>query len=164
MDEEKRFLKEWITHFLNSRNAVFRTIESINPHDKYDLHVKHKTKDQYVVALPEFTPGVLDSLSQENHILLVGFNTQANFQFLLDNWKQLASFPNLTVYFINPASDPDTRWVISPYVHSRGDQASGEECKTGNVKGGQLHSTDYVQIECDLPGCLCTNSAQEILV
>ncbi|MFH0977825.1 MAG: hypothetical protein V1837_00850 [Candidatus Woesearchaeota archaeon] len=115
MSEEKEYLKEWITQFLKNRNMVFKTIESISKHDSYDLFVKHKTKEQYIIVQP-----ILEDpkrISGDKHILVVCFNTEENFQFLLDNWKQLAACPNLTMYYVNPLSEPDKKWIISPYVH-----------------------------------------------
>jgi hypothetical protein len=129
MEDERKFLAEWITHFLKSRDMIFRTLESIDRHEQYDLRVKHKNKEQFVIAEPIFRAEILGKLKQDKHFILIGFHTEENFQFILANWKQLASFPNLTIYTINPLSEPDKKWVISPYVHQR-------ICDAASLKAG----------------------------
>jgi hypothetical protein len=119
MNDEKEFLVDWITRFLENRNVIFRTIEEIAAHDQYDLCVRHKTKEQYVIAQPKFGREIFDKITKEKHIILVGFNSEDNFEFLVENWRQLVTFPNLTIYFINPLSELDKRWVICPFVHQR---------------------------------------------
>jgi hypothetical protein len=119
MEEERIYLAEWITHFLRNRNMVFKTIESIDKHDDYDLVVKHKTKEQFVLVEPFLNAEIMKKITADKHILLVSFNTEENFQFILENWKQLATYPNLAIYFVNPESEPDKKWIISPYVHQR---------------------------------------------
>jgi len=118
MDETK-YLAEWITHFLKNRNVVFKTIESIEAHAEFDLWIKHKDREQFVICAPALNTEVAKKLEAEKHILIVSFSTEENFQFLLENWKQLAQYPKLTLYFINPQSEPDKKWIISPYVHNR---------------------------------------------
>jgi hypothetical protein len=38
---------------------------------------------------------------------------------LVDNWDKLIKFPSLTLYFVNPFSKLDKKWLINPYVHSK---------------------------------------------
>ena len=42
-----------------------------------------------------------------------------NLDELYDNWDKYASIVSLKVYFINPSSSLEKKWVISPYVHSK---------------------------------------------
>ena len=137
--DEKGYIIDWMKHFLNSRNLIFKTIETIEPHERYDLYVKHKTKDQYVLAEPYFGLNTIGKLSADKHIILAGFNTEENFQFLVERWKQLAALPNLSVYIINPLSEPDTKWVISPYVHQR-------ICDNSSLKTGLRAMFETVQV------------------
>jgi len=119
MQEEKKYLIEWVQRFLNNRNMIFRTIESIERHGVYDLLVKQKAKQQFVLAEPVLTKGALNMLDAEKNILLACFNTEENFRFMIENWKQLAACQNLTMYFVNPESEPDKKWIIAPYVHQK---------------------------------------------
>jgi hypothetical protein len=138
MDEEKAFLTDWITHFLKNRNMIFKSIESMEPHPEYELHVRHKTKDQYVLAAGTFTAEVLKRLTPEKHLLLVGFHTESNLQFIVENWKRLAELPNLTIYTVNPLSEPDKKWVICPHVHQR-------ICDSSSLKTGLRAMFETVQ-------------------
>jgi hypothetical protein len=35
----------------------------------------------------------------------------------LKNWSKLITIPKLSVYFVNPFSETDKRWIIFPYTH-----------------------------------------------
>ncbi|MFH1511532.1 MAG: hypothetical protein ABIF10_07615 [Candidatus Woesearchaeota archaeon] len=136
--DEKEYISEWIRQYLESRNTIFKTIESITSHDQYDLYIKHKTKDQYVIAEPFFGNNTLGRLSSDKHLILAGLNTEENFQFMTENWKELCKYPHLTIYLINPMSEPDKKWIIVPYTHHR-------VCDNASLKAGLRAMFETVQ-------------------
>jgi hypothetical protein len=133
------FLTEWIKHFLKSRDAVFRTLETISRHDKYDLHIKHKDREQVALCRARFDEHVLKSLETDREILLVGFNTEENFQFILNNWKELSIMQGLTIYMVNPESETETKWIVKPFVHNR-------ICEDGALEQGLRAMYDTVEV------------------
>ena len=38
---------------------------------------------------------------------------------MLDNWDKLTKYTSLMLYFVNPFSKLDKKWVINPHVHSK---------------------------------------------
>ena len=45
---------------------------------------------------------------------------RSGFQWVVfDNWDKLIDFKFLSVYFVNPWSSLDKKWVIYPYTHNR---------------------------------------------
>jgi hypothetical protein len=129
MEEVRGFLAEWLRHFLESRDALFRTLESVSKDDEYDLRIRHKAKEQVALCPGQFGQEALGKLSPTKDIILVGFNTEENLQFILANWERLVSVPKLTIYMVNPVSETEKRWAINPHVHER--ICDADSLKTG---------------------------------
>ncbi|MBS3098379.1 hypothetical protein J4209_06315 [Candidatus Woesearchaeota archaeon] len=55
----------------------------------------------------------------EKHISLVIFNSKNNFNAVVDNWKKFINFKYFNIYFVNPFSQLDKKWIIYPHTHNR---------------------------------------------
>ncbi len=120
MTEAKEVLKEWIVNYLKSRDAMTKQITAIRSgSENVDVFVEGLLKSQYVIVQPELNDiGRLDSL-KDKHVVLVTANTKKNVEFLIANWDALSKYPHLSIYFVNPHSAIDKRWIIYPATHDR---------------------------------------------
>ena len=61
---------------------------------------------------------LLSKFDSERYFGLVMFNTAGNFDVLLQNWDKFVKFKKLCVYFVNPFSQLDKKWIIYPATHN----------------------------------------------
>ncbi len=61
----------------------------------------------------------MGKLNEKGHFALVMLNTAANFEMIIESWNKLTKFNFLTLYFVNPFSKLDKRWMVKPYVHQK---------------------------------------------
>ena len=119
----KEFLINWIKGHIKNRDLMARSIESVEDNKNgFDVYVKHKDKEQFVIAIPiiEDINEILSKLQNKDGVYtIVTFNTHKNFKALLNNWDTLAEFSSLNMFFVNPFSNTDKRWIIYPYTHNR---------------------------------------------
>jgi 2-hydroxy-3-keto-5-methylthiopentenyl-1-phosphate phosphatase len=116
----KEVLKDWIVNYLKSRDAMTKQITSIkNDSESVDVFVEGTLKNQYVIIQPEFNDISQLSSLKDKHVVLVTANTKENVEFLITNWDALAKYQHLCIYFVNPNSSLDKRWIIYPSTHDR---------------------------------------------
>ena len=120
MADARQILTDWIVEYLKSKDAMTKQITSIkNDSENVDVFVEGSLKNQYVIIQPELNDiSRLDSL-KDKHILLVTTNTKENVEFLITNWDAIAKYQHLCLYFVNPNSSLDKRWIIYPSTHDR---------------------------------------------
>jgi len=108
----KEYLTDWIEKFVRYRGALSGSAGI----EKKDGMIC--TNERCFLACPSLNFGDIEKIS-ENDTAVVTFNTLENFDFLLNHWGKLKDVKNLTIYFINPFSKLDKKWVIKPHVHDR---------------------------------------------
>ena len=123
IDKAKEFLIDWIKGFLKNRDVMTRSIEKIEDNKNgFDVYVKHKDKEQFIIALPIIgsIDGMLSKLkNKEGYYTIVTFNNRKNFNAIVSSWDKLIEFKFLSIFFVNPFSQLDKRWIIFPYTHSK---------------------------------------------
>jgi len=122
MEKAKSVLQEWIINFIKSRDAVFRKLISIEQNkENFDVFVKYKDKDRYISIKPIIgnIDNIIEKLSEDKHYGLVILNTKDNFNKITENWEKLVKFKHLCIYFVNPFSTLDKKWIIFPHTHNR---------------------------------------------
>jgi len=115
------YLVDWIINFLKNKDLYLRKIELVEKNKEgFDVYVKFKDKEQYFIVEPliEDVNEVLGKFDSERHFGLVVFNTTGNFDVLVRNWSKFVEFKRLCVYFVNPFSQLDKKWIIYPYTHN----------------------------------------------
>lgn len=120
MAEIKDILKNWIVEYVKSKDAMTRQITSIRQDaENVDVFVEGTLKSQFIIVQPEL--GDLSRLEsmKDKHVILVTANTKDNSEFLIKNWEELIKYPHLSVYFVNPNSSLDKRWIIFPATHDK---------------------------------------------
>jgi hypothetical protein len=100
-----------------------RSIVSIDKNKEgFDVYVKFKDKEQFVIAAPSLDDinGLLSKLkNKDGNYSIVTFNNRNNFKELLNNWDKLVEFRLLNIFFVNPFSNLDKRWIIYPHTHNK---------------------------------------------
>lgn len=128
MDKFYAFLLDWAINYIKNRDLLTKNIENIEK-NKNGFNVNFKDKKQYFIVKPfiDNVGEIINKINKEEHFSLVVFNTKKNFEAVADNWDILIEFENLSIYFANPFSKLDRKWIIYPYTHHQiGDSASLE--------------------------------------
>ena len=111
---EKYFL-EWAEHYFRSRDSFHKNIVSIS-HNKSTMEIEYKGgKERIIAAL------YLDELKDEigMNSCIITLNNRSNVENLYNNWPRFSKIENLKIYFINPLSTTEKKWIINPKVHNR---------------------------------------------
>ncbi len=121
-DKAIAFLKDWATEFIKNKSLVTKSLESIEDKGSY-LLVKHKTREQKIIIIP-FLNSFYDALKElstepDMYLTVVTFNSEQSFRALLDNWNELVKHRNLSIYFANPFSMTEKKWIIFPHTHAK---------------------------------------------
>jgi len=111
------YLKEWAINYFRNRDLIPGNIEKIEEQDAQVI-IKYKDRMEIVQPLGNLAASNVSQKSDE-HINLIVFNTHKNFETLLRNWEDFTEFKNLKIFFINPFSEADHKWIIVPAVHAR---------------------------------------------
>lgn len=120
-DKANLYLVDWIIDYLKNKDLLLKKIELVEKNkDGFDVYVKFKDKEQFFIVKPAIddVEAILSKFNSENYSGLVMFNTASNFDILVRNWERFAKFKNLCVYFVNPFSQLDKKWIIYPYTHN----------------------------------------------
>lgn len=111
------FLTKWITDYVKNRDLIEKKIEGIEHKDNL-IHIKYKDRSQYILIMPFLQDlSFLEKFEKQNYYMIVVFNTKENLDRLVESWKQLIGFRFLCIFFVNPWSSMDKRWMIYPYTH-----------------------------------------------
>jgi hypothetical protein len=124
--QEKSELKEWIKEFIKHKDIFTKSIVEIKDVDK-DFLVKYKDKEVFFYVDEIFTEAL--KRLQNSIVSIAVLNTKQNFDTLIQNWHTLAKDETLTIYFINPNSKTDKKWIIRPSIHNK--IADEETLKSG---------------------------------
>ena len=62
---------------------------------------------------------ILNRFKKDKYYGLVSFNNRKNLDLVIENWRALIEFPFLTIYFVNPNSKMDRKWILKPYTHHK---------------------------------------------
>ena len=122
MDEVvHEFMVQWACDFIKNKDSFARKIESIQKNkDGFDIYIKFKDKEQFafVIDLSSFDL-VSSKITKSGNFCIFTVNSAENFGFLVQSWKKICQYSNLTLIFANPFSSLDKKWVVSPYTHNR---------------------------------------------
>ena len=156
-DKIKEYLKEWIINFFKNKDLILKKIESIKEKEQgFDVYIKFKDilnskssnscesqiqkKEQFFTIEPliEDINNTLSKLDDKRNFGLVVLNTNNNFEILVKNWKDFVNIKNLCVYFVNPFSRLDKKWIIYPHTHNN-------ICEEGALEKGLKSIFDTVE-------------------
>ena len=112
------FLREWTVSYVKHRDILAKNI--INIKEEQDkVIVKFKDKEQIFLIRPIVNDSVIEKIDKDKNISIVMLNSKENLDFLIKNWNKLIKFEKLTLFFVNPLSEFEKKWFISPYMHNK---------------------------------------------
>jgi len=126
------YLVDWIINFLKNKDLFLKNIELVEKKkDGFDVYVKFRDKEQFFIVEPliEDVNKILGKFDSGRYFGLVMFNTAGNFNVLVQNWNKFVEFKHLCIYFVNPFSQLDKKWIIYPYTHNN-------ICERGSLEKG----------------------------
>ena len=113
-----KFLREWAVSYVNHRDMLTKNI--INIKEEQDkVIVKFKDKEQIFLIRPTADDSVIQGINKDKNIGIIMLNSKENLDFLMNKWNKLIKFDKLTIFFVNPFSELEKKWFISPYVHNK---------------------------------------------
>ena len=117
MQNPQDYLKEWFVRFLENKDIYFKQIQEIS-YNAGIVRVVTKGKEIYYQIVP-FPKSIVEGVGKitGEHKGLVLYNTEENFKILIKEWGKLTKEKSLMIYFVNPFSKTDKKWVISPRTH-----------------------------------------------
>lgn len=120
-DKVHPFLVKWAVDFLKNKDILTKKIEKIeNGRDGFDLHVKYRDREQYVIVAPKISiDSVLQKINNNFYFSIITLNSKENFEAVVKNWSKLISFKFLNIIFVNPFSDSDKKWIVFPHTHHK---------------------------------------------
>ncbi|PIN77600.1 hypothetical protein COV16_06685 [Candidatus Woesearchaeota archaeon CG10_big_fil_rev_8_21_14_0_10_34_8] len=119
-------LLEWTLTFAKHRHMMKGELVKAEQKDSI-IHVackNNKSHDYFVSENLDHLNKLLESASKSDkdsdyNVHLVCYNTKANFKELLNLWQKFITHQRLTVYFVNPDSSTETKWIVKPWLHNR---------------------------------------------
>jgi len=111
-----RFLLDWAEHFYKSKDAFYKKIQDIEKKSS-SLVIHYKDHAEIILAIHDLTK--FDSQSMQNDTSIITLNNRRNLDTLYQRWTEFSSLSTLKVYFINPFSLLEHKWIIKPYTHAR---------------------------------------------
>jgi len=122
----KDYLISWTITYLKSRDAVTRTMESVDRQKEgADIIVNYKDSSQLAIVVEPFLTGMsfIDRLKpfteKKVKTRLVTANTRDNLKFITANWKPISEFSReFNIIFVNPFSKLERKWMLYPQTHA----------------------------------------------
>jgi hypothetical protein len=120
MDDINSFLVDWSIRYLQNKDSINKEIVDIEKiKDSSDFIVHYKDRIRYFNISPILESCVIDKIKTCNNYSIFTLNNNANIRFVVNGWKELITFKDLKIHFINPFSSVDKVWAINPYTHAR---------------------------------------------
>jgi hypothetical protein len=114
------FLVDWSIRFLENNDSIKKEIVKIQKDkERSGFTIDYKDKMKYFIVVPILDTSVFDKIDDGKYFGIIALNTPANIRLVVSEWKKLADFKSLSIYFVNPFSCSDKVWVINPYIHDK---------------------------------------------
>lgn len=115
-----KYLAEWFVRYMKNRDLLFKKISSIKEEDgKIVVEQKDGKKVNYYIApFPEDFGSLAEGMKEEHKGIIV-YNSKENFDNMMKAWKILSGIPDLTIYFVNPFSKIEKKWIVRPHIHNK---------------------------------------------
>ncbi len=120
------FLKEWTSHYIKNKDILTRKLKNIEVKEsELFVHFEHKEHLFIIEPIIKSIDVIMDKVKKEKekndklHVSLIVLNSKVNFKIVSGNWKKLIKNPLLSIYFINPFSELDKKWIVFPYTHNK---------------------------------------------
>ena len=116
-------LTEWFEIYIKHRDLILKKLVSIDIKENHlNITFKDKVQDCFVYLNAKNID--FEELKKYKNPCLVLLNSEGNFSHILTEWSKCITIPHLCIYFVNPFSELDKKWIVFPYTHH---QISEEE-------------------------------------
>lgn len=115
------FLVQWVMEYVKHKDIYTKSIQKIDVQGSV-VQVTYAHKIHGYCALPDWDASSLTEFLKahaDDYTSLVTLNTRSNLDELIQQWKDIVPFERFNVFFVNPFSTSDKRWIISPFVHNK---------------------------------------------
>lgn len=132
MNKVEQFLTDWARKYAEHRDIIRRSIIGMEQ-GECRITVKHKDRLHVYFIMPvihmlEETLSVMEK-GREQQFTIVTLNARQNLERVVNSWSKLITFPTLSIIFVNPFSQTDTKWIVHPHTHNKITESSA--LKTG---------------------------------
>jgi len=118
MDNVKSYLMEWVIGFIKNRDVLAKRIKEIIKADNSDLRVIYNDgKETIFIMKPSIED--FEKIDEKESVCIITLNNKDNLDSVIRNWKKLSGYNLLNIYFINPFSKLDKKWILIPYTHNK---------------------------------------------
>mgnify|MGYP000014626821 CR=1 FL=1 len=120
MNDANSFLVDWSIRFFENKDSIKNEIVNIERNkDVFDFTINYKDKINYFIIVLSLENNIFDSLKTDNYYGIITLNNPVNIRFVINEWKKLADFKFLSIYFVNPFSGSEKVWTINPNIHDK---------------------------------------------
>src|SRR3989339_507155 len=112
--EIHRALLDWAEVYFKSRDAMARKIQELVRREN-DILIKYKdNREEVIYAFPD-----LSGATPKKNSSIITLNNPHNMDVICNQWDQYAAVKELRIYFINPFSTLEKKWVLAPSIHAK---------------------------------------------
>lgn len=142
MNKIYSYLLDWTINLIKNQDILTKKINEIKRNENdFDFSVEYKDDNEtFFIVKPSIKhiDEVLEKVNKDLHFRIITPNNKGNLDIIINNWKKLIEYKFLSVYFINPFSQLDKKWVIYPYTHHK-------ICDDSSLKLGLKSMFDMVE-------------------
>lgn len=118
--KEVDYLAEWFMRFLKNRDIYFKKIKDmVRKEDLVIVEEKDRTVIYSITGFDTDLKKALREMKSDEHYGLVFYNDEEVLNSLIKAWPDLIKVKNLIVYFINPFSTLEKKWIVYPHTHNK---------------------------------------------
>lgn len=125
-------LLEWAYNYFQSRDAYHKRITHIQKEEE-KLIIHYKNRRELILACPR-----LYEVEKFGPVSVITLNNIKNVKYLEESWDKIKQIERLKLYFINPFSATDKKWVINPNLHAK-------VCDESSLKTGLFSMFETVE-------------------
>jgi hypothetical protein len=120
LSKPTKYLQEWFVRYIKNRDILFRKLSNVSEEENRVL-IEQKDGKKTVYVIEPFPTDFAAAVSGvgEKYKGLVVYNSKENFDKLIEGWGKLLEVGDVTIYFINPFSKTEKKWIINPTIHAK---------------------------------------------
>jgi|ETNmetMinimDraft_2_1059921.scaffolds.fasta_scaffold49434_2 hypothetical protein len=141
MDKVHSYLLDWAINFVKNRDAFTKKIKEIEKGKDSDFSVRYDDgKEASFIIIPSIDDiqKTLEKRTKKDHFCIITLNNKDNLDSIINNWKKLIEYEFLSIYFVNPDSKLDKKWILFPYTHNK-------ICDESSLKSGLKSMFEMVE-------------------
>jgi hypothetical protein len=120
-DKIRKFISKWMIEYIKNKDLVKKSITNISIEKNYNFIVEFNDKKQFFIIEPIIKDinKIIRMINPVEQISIVLLNNLHNFDLIVKNWKSFIDFKLFSIYFVNPFSELEKKWIIFPHSHHK---------------------------------------------